>query len=85
MIVAGCGPLISDAIKSLQNSTLVRRSFATAFAPQRLKLAFQAFEFYNALLHVTEMAGQKRIYLTTILLRRAPKSEQNPDFVQRHI
>ena len=85
MIVAGCVPVIRGAAKSLQNSTLLRRSPAAAFVPQRPKLALQALQFRDALFHVTDMGIQKRVDLTTVLVRCGPESQQNPDFVQRHV
>ena len=85
MIVAGCIPVIGGITKSLQNPTVLRRSPAAAFVPQRPKLALQALQFRDALFHVTDMGIQKCVDLTTVLVRRGAKSEQNPDFVQRHV
>jgi hypothetical protein len=85
MLVAGCVPVIGGATKSLQNPTVFRRSPAAAFVPQRPKLALQALQFRDALFHVTEMGIQKRVDLTAVLIWRGPKSEQNPDFIQRHV
>lgn len=47
--------------------------------------ALQALQFRNALFHMTDMGIQKGVDLTTVLVRCGAKSEQNPDFVQRHI
>ena len=83
MIVAGCFPVTGGIPKSLQNSTVLRRSPAAAFVPQCPKLALQALQFRDALFHVTDMGIQKCVDLTTVLVRRGAKSEQNPDFLQR--
>jgi hypothetical protein len=64
---------------------VLRLSPAAAFFPQRAKLALQALQFRNALFHMTDMGIQKGVDLTTVLVRCGAKSEQNPDFVQRHI
>ena len=85
MIVAGCVPVIGGITKSLQNPTVLRRSSAAAFVTQRPKLAPQALQFRDALFHVTDMGIQKRVDLTTVFVRRGAKSEQNPDFGQRHV
>src|SRR3954453_11217807 len=85
IIVAGCVPVIGAATKSLQNSTLLRRSPASAFVPQRPKLALQALQFHDALFQVADMVIQKRVDVTTVFVRCGAKSEQNPDFVQRHV
>ena len=85
MIVAGRVPVVGGTTKSLQNPTVLRRSPAAAFVPQRPKLALQALQFRDALFHVTEMGIQKRVDLTTFFVRCGAKSEQNPNFVQRHV
>lgn len=85
MIVAGCVPVIGGTTKSLQNPTVLGRSPAAAFVPQRPKLASQSLQFRDALFHVTDVGIQKRVDLATIFVRRGAKSEQNPDFVQRHV
>ena len=85
MLVAGCVPVIRSATKSLQNPTVLRGSPAAAFLPQRPKLALQAAQFRDALFHVTDMDFQKRVDLTTVFFRCGANSEQNPDFVQRHV
>jgi hypothetical protein len=85
MIVPGCAPVIGGATKSLQNPTVRRRSPAAAFVPQLPKLALQALQFRNALFHVRDMGIQKGVDLTTVFVRCGAKSEQNPDFVQRHV
>ena len=85
MIVAGCVPVIGGTTKSLQNPTVLGRSHAAAFVPQRPKLASQSLQFRDALFHMTDVGIQKRVDLATILFRRGAKSEQNPDFVQRHV
>ena len=85
MIVAGCVPVIGGITKSPQNPTVLGRSPAAAFVPQRPKLASQSLQFRDALFHVTDVGIQKRVDLTTVLIRRGAKSEQNPDFVQRHV
>ena len=85
MITAGCVPVIGGGTKSLQNPTVRRRSPAAAFVSERSKLALQAFEFRNALFDVTDMGIEKGVDLTTVLVRCGAKSEQNPDFVQRHV
>jgi hypothetical protein len=85
MIVAGCVPVVGGATQTLQNPTVLRRSPASAFVPQCPKLALQAFQFRDALFHVTDMGIQKPVDLTTVFVRCGAKSEQNPDFVQRHV
>ncbi len=85
MLVAGCIPVIRSATKSLQNPTVLCRSPAAALLPQRPKLALQASQFGDALFHVTDMGFQKRVDLTTVFFRCRAKSEQNPNFVQRHV
>ena len=85
MLVAGCVPVIRSATKSLQNPTVLRGSPAAAFLPQRPKLALQASQFRDALFHVTDVDFQKRVDLTTVFFRCGTKSEQNPNFVQRHV
>ena len=60
------------ATKSLQNLTVLRRSPAAAFVPQRPKLTLQALQFGDALFHVTDMGIQKRVDLTTVLNRADP-------------
>jgi hypothetical protein len=85
MIVAGCVSAIGCRAKSLQNPALRRRSPAAAFIPQRPQLTLQPLQFCNTLCHVTDMGIQKGIDLTTVLIRCGAKSEQDPDFVQRHI
>ena len=85
MLVAGCVPVIRIATKSLQNPTVLRGSPAAAFLPQRPKLALQASQFRDALFHVTDMDFQKRVDLTTVFFRCGAKSEQNPNFIQRHV
>ena len=85
MLIAGWVPVIRSATKSLQNPTVLRGSPAAAFLPQRPELALQAAQFRDALFHVTDMDFQKRVDLTTVFFRCGAKSEQNPDFVQRHI
>src|SRR5882672_5485133 len=69
MIAAGCVPVIGGATKSLQNPTVLRRSPAAAFVPQRHKLALQALQFRDALFHVTDMGIQKCVDLTTVFAR----------------
>jgi hypothetical protein len=85
MIVAGCVPVIGGTTKSLQNPTVLGRSPAATFVPQRPKLASQSLQFRDALFHVTDVGIQERVDLATIFVRRGAKSEQNPDFVQRHV
>src|SRR5215831_11399434 len=85
MIVAGCVPAIRCRAKSLQGAALRRRSPAAAFVPQRPKLTFQPLQFRNTLFYVTDMGIQKGVDLTAVLVRCGTKSEQNPDFAQRHV
>jgi hypothetical protein len=86
MLVARCVPVIRSATtKSLQNPTMLCGSPAAAFLPQRPKLALQASQFRDALFHVTDVGFQKRVDLTTVSFRCGAKSEQNPNFVQRHV
>ena len=85
VIVAGRVPVIGGITKSLQNPTVLRRSSAAAFVTQRPKLAPQALQFRDAVFHVTDMGIQKGVNLTAVFVRRGAKSEQNSDFVQRHV
>ena len=85
MIGAGRVTRIRDSVKPLQDATMLRRSPTAAFGPKRLKLALQALQFRDARFDVTDMIVQKRIDLTAVFVRGGPKSEQNPDVVQRHV
>jgi hypothetical protein len=85
MVVAGYAPVIGSATQSLQNPTVLRWSRAAAFVSQRPKLALQASQLRDALFHVADMGLQKGVDLTTVFVRCAAKSEQNPNFVQRHV
>jgi hypothetical protein len=84
MIDAGGLP-VGGVTKSLENPTVLRRSPAATFVTQCSKLHFQALQFRDAPFHVTDMGIQKRVDLTTVLVWRGAKFQQNPDLVQRHV
>jgi hypothetical protein len=85
MIAARCNPVLENAAKSPQDPALLPRSPPAAFAPQLPELPLQRLQFRDPLFHVTDMGVQKRVDLPAILIRRGAKSEQNTDFVQRHV
>jgi hypothetical protein len=85
MPVAVRVPVIRSATKSLQNPTVLRGSPAGTFLPQRPKLALQASQLRDPLLYVTDMGFQKRVDPITVFFRCGAKSQQDPNFVQRHV
>ena len=85
MIGAERLPVVRGAAKSLQNPAVLRWCPAAAFVPQGPELSLKGLEFRDALSDVTDMGIDKRVDLTTVFVRCGAKSEQNPDFVQRHV
>jgi hypothetical protein len=85
MIVVRRIAIIRGVPKSSQDPTVGRSSPAAAFFAQRLKLALQAFQFREPLFYVTEMGIQQGVDLATVFLSPGAESQQNPDFVQRHV
>jgi hypothetical protein len=85
VIVAGCVPIVAGATKCLQNPTRLRRFPTAAFVTKRPKLDLQDLQFRDALFDVADVGIQERVDLTAVLVGGGAKSEQNPDFVQRHV
>jgi hypothetical protein len=85
MIATGRIPTIAGAPQPSQDPTVRRRSRNRAFFAQRLKFALQALQFRDAFFHVKEMGIQQGVDLAAIFSSPGAKSQQNSDFIQRHV